>query len=51
MQQARLIARGVAANTYFGATVSISEDRDTAIFRASGYDSNSGAAYVFVSTR
>jgi hypothetical protein len=45
-QQAKLTASDGAASDYFGTSVSISSD--TAIVGASGKDSHTGAAYVFV---
>jgi hypothetical protein len=46
-QQQKLTASDRQTNGYFGTSVSISEDGNTAIVGASGVSSNAGAIYIF----
>ena len=46
-QQAKLTASDGATNDYFGWSVSLSSDGNTAIVGAYGKNSNTGAAYIF----
>jgi len=50
-QQQELTASDAAANDYFGRSVTLSSDGNTALVGASGKNSRQGAAYVFTHTR
>ena len=47
-EQAKLQASDRVANDYFGGSVAISSDGNTAIIGANGKDSNRGAVYIFI---
>ena len=46
-QQQKLLASDAATNDYFGTSVSLSSDGNTALVGAFGKSSNTGAAYVY----
>ena len=49
-QQAQLVASGGAGSDYFGCSVGLSGDGNTAVIGAYGAESSKGAAYVFTRT-